>query len=365
MFIDKIVKRFKQDGIKGVFSAIASFITKSLPIRYFRLIKSYFYKEKEYDESIVGIFDTSLNSYNNGDYIIMDYCKQQIEETELPKEFFRVSTHAEPSKTEMKQMSKIKTKIVCGTNLLWGEMERYYEWVLPSNLSGYKNMILMGVGWQHYQDKTSKYSKRFYKTLLRKDIIHSVRDEYTKEKLNEIGINNVINTGCPTMWKLTMEHCKQIPKQKASEVITTITDYRQDEDNDKAMLEILRRNYEKVHIWLQGNWDRKYLNRIVNLDDYELIEGELYKYDKLLESKDIDYVGTRLHAGIRALNKKKRSIVVVVDNRAREIAKDTNLIVVERQDVNKGLENLVNSEFETKIQLPTEAIEMWKSQFKR
>ena len=63
------------------------------------------------------------------------------------------------------------------------------------------------------------------KILLSKTYLHSVRDEYTKDMLERIGIKNVINTGCPTMWSLTEEHCKQIPIKKSNSVVFTITDY--------------------------------------------------------------------------------------------------------------------------------------------
>ena len=48
----------------------------------------------------------------------------------------------------------------------------------------------------------------------------------------------------------------------------------------------------------------------------------LEAFDNLLESEiDLDYIGTRLHAGIRAIQKKRRSIIIGVDNRALEMQK--------------------------------------------
>ncbi|OOQ55580.1 hypothetical protein A0O00_01270 [Proteus mirabilis] len=72
-----------------------------------------------------------------------------------------------------------------------------------------KNLITLGVGWQYYQDKIDFLAQYFYRNNLSKDYILSVRDDYTMERLNSIGIKNIINTGCPTMWKLTEEHCKK------------------------------------------------------------------------------------------------------------------------------------------------------------
>ena len=61
-----------------------------------------------------------------------------------------------------------------------------------------------------------------------------------------------------------------------------------------------------------------------------IIPRDLEAYERRLIQGNVDYVGTRLHAGIFALNHKVRSIIVAVDNRAIEIAKDTNLPIVRR-----------------------------------
>lgn len=131
------------------------------------------------------------------------------------------------------------------------------------------------------------------------------------------------------------------------------------------MLDILKKNYKKVYIWLQGEKDLSYLNEITDVTEIELVNWELQEYDELLSSIDnLDYIGTRLHAGIRALNHKKRSIIITVDNRTREIAKDTHLVVVERENIVCELENLLISDFQTEIQIPIENIELWKNQFR-
>ena len=62
--------------------------------------------------------------------------------------------------------------------------------------------------------------------ILDSTYLHSVRDSYTEKKLKQIGIDNVINTSCPTMWRLTEEFCSHIPCKKQDTVVTTITDYR-------------------------------------------------------------------------------------------------------------------------------------------
>jgi hypothetical protein len=43
---------------------------------------------------------------------------------------------------------------------------------------------------------------------------------------------------------------------------------------------------------------------------------------------DVDFVGARLHGGIRALQRGRRTLTIALDNRAREIAGDTGMPVV-------------------------------------
>ncbi len=63
--------------------------------------------------------------------------------------------------------------------------------------------------------------------------------------LNSMGITNVINTGCPTMWGITKSYVKTYQKKKAQEVICTLTDYDRDLENDQKLLDILLFCYKR------------------------------------------------------------------------------------------------------------------------
>ena len=116
-----------------------------------------------------------------------------------------------------------------------------------------KNTILLGAGWREYEKSVNLYTKYFWKTVLDKRYLHSVRDNYTKARLRKMGIGNVINTGCPTMWNLTPEFCSTVPEKKAKNVITTLTNYRATKPEiDEKMLNILFKHYEHVFVWIQA-----------------------------------------------------------------------------------------------------------------
>lgn len=313
-------------------------------------------------------FNTALGTENLGDYIIMHYCNEILDELFPVHESIHVSTHLMPSAEQEIAAKQTKYKIVCGTNLLTSNIEHHWRWILPDGIRrkmNYRNVILLGVGWGEYQENCTVYSRMVYRTMLNPNLLHSVRDQYTLEKLQQAGFENIINTGCPTTWALTPEFCHDIPKEKSKDVVTTITDYRRDIEKDNEMLEILSRNYDHVYLWLQGKHDEEYLKTLNIPENLTTIPANLEAYEKILLSGGVDYVGTRLHAGIHALNYKIRSIILAVDNRATEMGRDVKLPVVQRSNITEILEKKIQSEFTTEIQIKQDNIESFKAQFRR
>lgn len=318
-------------------------------------------KKRKTDE--VALFDTSIESENLGDNIICSYCSKVIDEIVPRKCIIRLSTHVMPETEKLEKLPYCTIKIVCGTNLMSPHFEEYSNWKMPRNLKGYQNIITLGVGWGAYCEEISKVSRFVYKQILNVKGLHSVRDNYTEKKFHKMGIHNVVNTGCPTLWGLTPEHCANIPSKKAKAVVTTITDYDQDVKNDQFMIETLLQEYQKVYVWIQGEWDLEYLNELVQLSKITIIERSVEAYTKILDEEDVDYVGTRLHAGIHALNRGVRSIIVAIDNRATEMGKDFLLPIIYREQIEKNLSIMINEETKTEIQLPWDNIQKWKNQF--
>ncbi|MBR0445878.1 MAG: polysaccharide pyruvyl transferase family protein [Oscillospiraceae bacterium] len=310
------------------------------------------------------LLDTGMDSDNCGDHIIMECCLLQLRNCVQTSAMGHIPTHRLANKEELAQLRSSGRKILCGTNILSGRMRSYGLWQLGTQVTPYCGTLLMGVGFDSKEERYDLYTKLLLRTILTKRGIHSVRDSFSEKKLKAMGINNVLNTGCPTMWNLTPEHCAAIPSQKARNVVSTVTDYNQDPQNDAAMLDILLENYETVYLWLQGREDLGYIRELGYGDKLVLIPGTLADYDAILAQEDLDYVGTRLHAGIRALSKGHRSLVVSIDNRAECISADTALPLIRRENIPATLGDRVNEEFETRIHMPWETIEKWKRQFK-
>lgn len=327
------------------------------------------YKElliAEYTKSGKGktvLLDPAYDGDNVGDQIIMENCLLQLPFELGNDSVIHIPTHRDLTIKEQKDLLSSKMKILCGTNALSGHMRSYGLWRMNSHVRIYKNTLLMGVGFDSNNRGFDFYTRLLFTTILSHQYFHSVRDTFSETMLKSIGIKNVIYTGCPTMWNITPELCSHIPKSKAANVVCTLTDYNRNIHMDQTMLNILSKSYERVFLWPQGIEDGEYFQNIKIDDNIEIIPFGLESYDKILNLQDVDYVGTRLHAGIRALSKGHRTIVISIDNRAKNIGKDTGLPVIEREDIEVLLQEKINSEFATDIRIPINNIKKWKKQF--
>jgi polysaccharide pyruvyl transferase WcaK-like protein len=312
------------------------------------------------------LLDPSIATFNVGDKIISQSVREHLKPILDFSFIVEASTHL-PVTMYLKNIFysyDFDYRFVCGSNLIRGKMNSIMKlWdVNLRSASIISPLILIGVGWWKKGDTPNAYSRALYSKLLDKKRLHSVRDNYTLGQFQSMGFKKIINTSCPTMWKLTNDHTQDIPHSKAKDVVTTLTDYDKNPVADQQMINILSKKYRKVYLWLQGVNDFNYASLMHLPENVELINPILEDYDNILASDDIEYVGTRLHAGIRALQKKKRTIIVAVDHRALEKKKDFNLTVLDRNDVHL-LEGMIDDTFKTEINLPLENIKAWKNQF--
>ncbi|AIJ40767.1 TPA: polysaccharide pyruvyl transferase family protein [Klebsiella pneumoniae] len=314
-------------------------------------------------KNLFTLFDVSSCSTNLGDQIITRSVMRELNRYISKNQIVNVPSHDYLSIPAYKKVLKSKASFVGGSNLLSSNMPFYRQWKLRLTDPFFlRNCILFGTGWWQYQDKPNFYTSYLYKKILSNEHLHSVRDQYTADMLKSIGITNVINTGCPTMWDLSKEHCEKIPHRKADNVITTITDYNTDVQSDKNMLDLLLSKYDSVYLWLQGDGDLKFLKEIGYQDKVKIIAPSLNAYENVLISDtSIDYIGTRLHAGVFALQNLRRTLVVAIDNRAKEISADTNLPIVERGDI-QTISDWIDGGSETVLTLKNEEINKFRKQ---
>jgi Icc-related predicted phosphoesterase len=316
------------------------------------------------------LLDTAVGSTNKGDEIIMRCAREELEDIITKYFVMTIPTHLSafsalecfgPLPDSASEVEASKYKFICGTNLLSGNMlHRTNQWDINIfNVKPILGSILVGVGGAA---TANRYTRYLYNKVLSHNYIHSVRDKAAYELITGLGLKCEY-TGCLTMWKLTPDFCEQIPRRKKDGVIFTLTDYNQDEESDRKIIEILKKNYSKRYFWVQGAHDYDYLNSIADTNGIEIIGPNIDEYSSILECGGVDYVGTRLHACVFAMRHKVRSLIIRVDNRmdAMSMCIPNNTISRTKLDL---LDERINQDMQTICDIDWDAVNRWKGQFK-
>lgn len=317
--------------------------------------------EKNLEDVI--LFDTSIYTMNQGDSIIMEHCVKELKKVGV-NIVRNIPTHISPVLEDNYWLEQSQLKFLLGTNIISPWLNISTIWEKPENLKYTENLCLFGCGMLNYLRKFNSYSKWFYTKMLQNGIFHSVRDSETEKRLKAIGIENVLNTSCPTMWGISEEHCKKIPTEKSDNVITAITDYNKNPKKDTYLINTLGSMYGNVYVWLQGLNDLEYV-KTLSLPHNVIFINTLEQYHDILKRDNLEYIGTRLHAGIEAINYGLRSLIISVDDRSRKIAQDTNLPIIERDNLTLELCDMINKKRVTNIHLPFKNIELWQDSLKQ
>lgn len=316
---------------------------------------------------------TDIGSLNIGDEIIMESFEDEMKDIMKDNYVLRHPTHTPTfkwyqrilKKKTMNIYSSMDYKFIAGTNLLYTDMLRpmpgWNTSIFDTDI--YKNSILTGVGCGTNSKSIGWYTKILYNKILNKNFTHSTRDDKAKEIVEYCG-GKAINTGCVTLWRFNKDFCKKIPKTKSDSVVFTLTFYTKDKKNDKALIELLQHEYKNVYFWPQCIGDLDYFNSMLIKDNkVSIIAPNLSSYKNFLSETNTDYVGSRLHGGVYSMHHFRRSIILEIDYRVREMKKTYNLPSVPRQDI-PGIKKMINSEFHTDIIIDDKKICEWKSQFK-
>lgn len=317
------------------------------------------------------LLNPAIGTDNIGDYIIYECVCSEMAEIfrqafvkEIPTQMPAFHSYAVwRNSFAVQNYATCDYKFVGGSNILAKNMLTHYpQWnVNVFNCKPLAGSVCVGVG-AGAGEHTDAYTTHLYRKILSHSYYHSVRDERSKRYVEDVLGLKAINTGCATMWALTPDFCAQIPAKKADNVVFTLTARMQPDPSDQMLIDTLKREYDHVSFWIQGDKDEAYFHAFSNTEGIEIIPPHKAAYEAVLMRNNIEYVGTRLHGGIYALRHKKRAIIISIDERARSISADTGLITIEKNALD-GLPELINSAFETKPNIPFEEIARWKAQF--
>lgn len=307
------------------------------------------------------VVDPSLSTDNLGDEIIFEAVEAALLSVFPQAYIYRVPSHDVLTDRSYKFIDESDFTFLGGSNLLSSKIGSRSLWRLRWSDVFRLKAVAIGVGWNDYQ-RVAPWKARFkLRQVMRGDKLHSVRDQYTANHLASAGVPGV-NTSCPTTWSLSEEHCRTIPQGRATDAVFTLTAWRPDMDADRAMVRCLKQQYRTVYFFPQMRSDLEYFDRL-GVTDVVSIEPSVRAYDEILDDQDVDYVGTRLHAGIRALQRGRRTLIVSVDNRAIELGADIGLPLIARSAIPTDLSGLIETDRATRIRLPVEEIGRWRAQF--
>jgi hypothetical protein len=312
----------------------------------------------------IAVLEPAITTRNSGDNIIAQASMAEIHSL-FPDHFYTtIPTHEKISWRSWRIVNQSQHTILAGSNVLTRNMVFDRGWRLsPIDAMFISDIITLAAGWRSYGKDRSPVGTQVLRRALKTDGIHSVRDEFSKERLLDAGVKNVVNTACVTMWRLDLDAIAALPQTMGKSVISTVN-VGERSPEDQYMVDLLCKLYEKVYLWPQGIYDLDYC-RELSQNRCEVIGQSLESYDEILRTvPDLDYVGSRLHGGIRALQHNVRTLVIAIDNRATEIGRDTNLPVLDRAAVIEELERRIINPQKIEIKLPTSEIEKWRTQFR-
>lgn len=275
-------------------------------------------------------------SPNIGDLIIYNYLSKELKSLFPSETFYNFPLHASLNHYHKFLLTKCDLIFITGSNFLAPRTTSQRRALLSIDHLGIVNkVIFMGAGWSGSElHELDKETTKFYQRILHRSYPHSVRDSLSLQKFSKIGLS-IINTSCPTMWPLNSRKYNRIKLE--NDCLFTLTDYSINITEDQAFLDLLLSKFQKLYYFPQGRYDLEYLNSLdlfkSNRNRFLLLDRSLNALDDFT-SNDFTYIGTRLHCGIHMLNNNKDALILAVDNRSRNIAKDTKLPVCNRGDLN-------------------------------
>ena len=302
--------------------------------------------------------NVARNSNNEGDVIT----SESFERTALAayrEDVVSVPTHLPMGVKHVPTIVRSGVVVLAGSNILSSHMERQRLWRVPALVRRAlrKRVVLCGVGWWSYEHDPCRYTRRWLRQVLHPTFPHSVRDQYTAGKLAALGFN-VSFTSCTSTWGLPAD---LIQNYRATEAVVTVTDYGKSAAQDRAWIESLSRHYERLVLVPMGPGDEAYFRG--ELDMRHLRIGKVGLAGLREELPGRHYVGTRLHAGIFALQYGVPSLILAIDNRSIELCGDINLPHVSRSVAAAGGTPPVLDHFPRSIALPKGAIQNWLNQW--
>ena len=112
---------------------------------------------------------------------------------------------------------------------------------------------------------------------------------------------------------------------------------------------------------VQTSEDERYFKMLHHQKEVQKIYS-FSQFKQVCKNGKVDYVGTRLHGGIFAMQCGIRTLIVEIDQRAEGFRLTNNINTIKRDKIQE-LEEILHSQIKTDIHLRNTEIKAWLSQF--
>lgn len=283
---------------------------------------------------------------NVGDFLISEKCGEMVKTFLKPTDTLVLKRDAD-FKPYLHDINKTDAIIICGGP---GYNTDFYGKIYPF-LKLYSlikvPIIPLGLGWRGFplyhpeRFRFSDKSKRAVREIHSKIANSSTRDELTRWILQQIGINNVINTGCPTLFDLKKMK-DRTPFQLPSEIKHIAVSMAQQPINHQQNIELLTRlkkdfpTADVTAVFHRGLGTDKYttpeegvhLKKLVdNVKDggFEIIDLA-YDLERIKIYTEVDFhVGYRVHAHAYSVSQRKPSFLIWEDGRGQGLSENLQI----------------------------------------
>lgn len=310
------------------------------------------------------MFDPGVGSSNLGDQVIGDSVMRELISLFPEANVRRLSLFQPMGESQRRTLRAAKLALVAGSNMLSATFKfptyRNRWKIALLDLAMLPPVVTVGAGWYRKDFESNALGRAVLRRVAAKDVPMSVRDAVTKENLARIGVA-AVNTSCATLW--SVDPSVYEAGQPCRDVVTTITDYGMSATRDAAMLRALVGKYRKVYFWPQGEKDLQYLATL-GVGGLDILPRSLEAYDQLLMSGGVEYIGTRLHGAIRALQKGVRAKIVSVDYRADNICEEVGIPCFRSNQTPEQMPAFMESGWDGAIHLPRADIETWRQKLR-
>lgn len=283
---------------------------------------------------------------NVGDFLISEKCHEMVNLFLRPNENLILKRNSDLSR-HLEEINRTDAIFICGGP---GYSIGFYDEVYPF-LHHHREIkvpiIPLGLGWRGFplyhpeRFRFSEMSKRAIRRIHEQIACSSTRDELTRGILMRTGVNNVLNTGCPSLFNMTLmdDDTRFRVPSRVSRVAVSMAQQPILHRQNLQLLERLKNDFPSASIsavFHRGTGTDKYttpnegarLQKLVTAlkrRGFEVVDLA-YNLNQIGVYDNVDFhVGYRVHAHAYSVSKRVPTFLLWEDGRGQGMSETLHL----------------------------------------